>query len=89
MDERRTESMTEQASRAAAAMQARVERASERVGERAQDLASEAGDRLAEMRGSVEPWMRQARRFVQERPLQAIGITIGLGFLLGKLLARD
>jgi ElaB/YqjD/DUF883 family membrane-anchored ribosome-binding protein len=29
---------------------------------------------------------RQARRFVQERPLQAIAITVGLGFVVGKIL---
>jgi ElaB/YqjD/DUF883 family membrane-anchored ribosome-binding protein len=29
---------------------------------------------------------RQARRFVQERPLQAIAITVGLGFVVGKIV---
>jgi ElaB/YqjD/DUF883 family membrane-anchored ribosome-binding protein len=32
----------------------------------------------------------RARRFVHDRPLQAIALTIGVGFLVGKLLsARD
>jgi len=28
---------------------------------------------------------RQARRFVYDRPLQAIALTIGVGFLMGKI----
>jgi ElaB/YqjD/DUF883 family membrane-anchored ribosome-binding protein len=56
------------------------------VSERAQDFASDAGDQL---RGSMGPYMDQARRFVQHRPLQAIALTIGLGFILGKLLGRE
>ncbi|HEV8471425.1 MAG TPA: hypothetical protein VGR82_01505 [Methylomirabilota bacterium] len=67
-----------------------------RVSERAQDLAdrareatTDAGERLARM-APVGDWMDQARRFVQERPLQAIALTIGLGFVFGKLLGgRD
>jgi ElaB/YqjD/DUF883 family membrane-anchored ribosome-binding protein len=35
----------------------------------------------------VRRWTHHARRFVQDRPLQAIALTIGLGFVLGKLLA--
>jgi ElaB/YqjD/DUF883 family membrane-anchored ribosome-binding protein len=32
----------------------------------------------------------RARRFVQERPLQAIALTVGLGFVVGKVLdGRD
>jgi ElaB/YqjD/DUF883 family membrane-anchored ribosome-binding protein len=38
----------------------------------------------------MEPYMDRARHFVRERPLQAIAITVGLGFVLGKLLGgRD
>ena len=33
--------------------------------------------------------MKDARRFVQDHPLQAVAITVGLGFVLGKILARD
>jgi ElaB/YqjD/DUF883 family membrane-anchored ribosome-binding protein len=34
----------------------------------------------------VRRFTQQARRFVQDRPLQAIALTIGLGFVLGKLI---
>jgi len=37
----------------------------------------------------VEAWSRDARNYVRSHPMQAVAITIGLGFLLGKLLARD
>jgi ElaB/YqjD/DUF883 family membrane-anchored ribosome-binding protein len=40
--------------------------------------------RLAATR--VQDLGRRARRFVQERPLQAIAFTIGLGFVVGKVL---
>ena len=29
----------------------------------------------------------RARRFVHDRPLQAIALTIGVGFVVGKILA--
>jgi ElaB/YqjD/DUF883 family membrane-anchored ribosome-binding protein len=86
MDDRRMEAMGDSAARAASSMQSRLNR----VSERAQDLASDAGEHLSHLSGSMSPYMEPARRFVQERPLQAIALTIGLGFVLGKLLGgRD
>ena len=85
MDDRRMEAVGDTAARAASSMQHRLNR----VSERAQDLASDAGDQLSHVRGSMGPYMEQARRFVQARPLQAIALTIGLGFVLGKLIGRD
>jgi ElaB/YqjD/DUF883 family membrane-anchored ribosome-binding protein len=45
----------------------------------------------------TRPWTRirqraqhlthRARRFVHERPLQAIALTIGVGFVVGKILS--
>ena len=82
MDDRRMEAMGDTAARAASSMQHRLNR----VSERAQDFASDASEQF---RGSMGPYMQQAKRFVQDRPLQAIALTIGLGFVLGKLLGRD
>jgi len=31
-------------------------------------------------------YSRQAQRFVHDRPLQAIALSIGVGFVVGKLL---
>lgn len=64
------------------AVQSRINR----VSDRAQDLASDAGEQLSQLRSSMVPYMDRARHFVQDRPLQAIALTIGLGFVLGKLL---
>ena len=85
MDDRRMDALGDTAARAASSMQHRLNR----VSERAQDLASDAEGRLSHLRGSMGPYMEQARRFVQDRPLQAIALTIGLGFVLGKILGRD
>ena len=38
---------------------------------------------------SMDSWTRDARHYVREHPLQAIALTIGLGFVLGKILGRD
>jgi ElaB/YqjD/DUF883 family membrane-anchored ribosome-binding protein len=85
MDDRRMDAIGDTAARAAGSMQHRLNR----VSERAQGFASDAGDQLSQIRGSMDPYMDQARRFVQDRPLQAIALTIGLGFVLGKLFGRD
>ena len=85
MDDRRMDAMGDTASRAASSMQNRLNR----VSERAQDFASDAGEQLSQIGGSMGPYMEQARRFVQDRPLQAIALTIGLGFVLGKIIGRD
>lgn len=85
MDDRRMDAIGDTAARAASSMQGRLNR----VSERAQDFASDTGDQLSQFRGSMGPYMEQARRFVQDRPLQAIALTVGLGFVLGKLLGRD
>jgi ElaB/YqjD/DUF883 family membrane-anchored ribosome-binding protein len=78
MEERRTE--------------ARFGRVSERaqdLAERAREATADASDRLARI-APVNDWTDQARRFVQDRPLQAIALMIGLGFVLGKVLGgRD
>lgn len=74
------------ASKAGSYMQARIGR----VSERAQDYAQDANDQIERMTGRpLESWTADARRFVQGHPLQAIAITVGLGFVLGKMLKRD
>jgi len=76
MDERRRESMSETA-----------QRGTRRLASDAQEMI---GDQVERLTGRpVESWLRDARRYVQEHPLQAVALTIGLGFVLGKILARD
>ena len=45
-----------------------------RVSERAQDFASDAGEQLSHYGERMGPYMEQAKRFVQDRPLQAIAL---------------
>ena len=105
MDERRLESIGESAQRSARRMAGDAQDMAARAGsyaqERAQEVAGRAGtymsQRAREMGNQVQrltgrstdAWMRDARRFVQEHPLQAVAITVGLGFVLGKIMARD
>ena len=80
------DSAQDAASKAGSYMQARIGR----VSERAQDYAQEANDQIERVTGRpLESWTADARRFVQGHPLQAIAITVGLGFVLGKMLKRD
>jgi ElaB/YqjD/DUF883 family membrane-anchored ribosome-binding protein len=76
MDERRLESMTDTA-----------QRNTRRFANEAQDMLGEQVERLTGR--PMESWMGDARRYVQDHPLQAIALTIGLGFVLGKIMARD
>jgi ElaB/YqjD/DUF883 family membrane-anchored ribosome-binding protein len=46
---------------------------------------SEKADRFREVAGDAET---RVREFAQEKPLLAVGIAVGLGFLLGRLLSR-
>ena len=76
MDERRLESMSDTA-----------QRNTRRLAGEAQDMIGEQVERLTGR--PMDTWMRDARRYVQDHPLQAVAVTIGLGFVLGKLMARD
>lgn len=80
----------EAASHAGSSMQTRMGRVSERAQDFAQDMAQTANQRLERVTGhSLQSWRSEARRFVQDHPLQAIALAVGLGFMLGKLLQRD
>lgn len=98
MDDR-MRSMSETGRQAADEAEATVSRATTRIQERAADLgerarhtAAEAGDRLAratdQVREPLGEWAEQARHYVRTHPIQAVAITVGAGFLLGKLLRR-
>lgn len=76
MDERRLESVSDTAPRS-----------TRRLATEAQEML---GDQVERLTGRpLESWMRDARRYVQAHPLQAVALTVGLGFVLGKILARD
>jgi ElaB/YqjD/DUF883 family membrane-anchored ribosome-binding protein len=101
MDDRRLESMSDTAQRNARRLASEAQdaatRASSYAQARAQEMADRAGDYARDMDVQVErltgkpmeAWGRDASRYVRSHPLQALAITIGVGFLLGKLFARD
>jgi len=79
MDERRLESVT-----------GRAQEAAQRAGAYAQDRMRDVRETVERRTGqSLDAWIDDTRQYVRQHPLQAILLTIGLGFLLGKLLTRD
>ena len=61
-----------------------------RVGQRAQDLAHEANDRIRRLTGHpVQEWPAEAQRTVRAHPVRALAATVGLGYVLGKVLLRS
>ena len=72
--------------RAGAFVQARMSQ----VSERAQDFAQRADQRVAELTGRpVESWADEMRHYLRHRPLVAIAVAVGLGYVLGKLVTRS
>jgi ElaB/YqjD/DUF883 family membrane-anchored ribosome-binding protein len=90
MEERRLESIGDTAQRNARRMAGDAQEMAARAGSYAQEMAQRAGQQVERLTGrSTDVWMRDTRRFVQDHPLQAVAITVGLGFVLGKILTRD
>jgi len=60
-----------------------------RLSDQAQDFVRDASDRMKEYTGRpLEAWLREIRGFVRAHPLQALAATIGVGYVLGKILKR-
>lgn len=78
----------EAAQDAAARTESYVRTRVSRMSGQAQDLAVSAGDHLASARGVVVSWADSARRLVKEHPLQAMAATVGVGYVIGKLVRR-
>jgi ElaB/YqjD/DUF883 family membrane-anchored ribosome-binding protein len=65
-------------------------RSESRTGQVVQERVREIGEGVERLTGrSMDAWTRDARHHVREHPLQAVALTIGLGFVLGKILGRD
>jgi ElaB/YqjD/DUF883 family membrane-anchored ribosome-binding protein len=83
MDDRRLASMGRHAPE-------RVQELAGRTGAYMHERARGVSEQVERLTGrSMESWNRDASRYVREHPLRAIALTIGLGFVLGKILARD
>ena len=86
---RLVDSAREMAERAGSYAQGSVSRISDRAQDVAGDLAEDARVRLEHFTGrNLDAWASDVRRFVQDRPLQAVLITVAVGYVLGKMLKR-
>jgi ElaB/YqjD/DUF883 family membrane-anchored ribosome-binding protein len=54
----------------------------------AERLAEGVQDRLEGVRGYAEDAGEWIREFARERPMAAIAVAAGLGFVLGRMLSR-
>ncbi len=66
----------------------KAERVAGKVQERMGDVRGQMQDRIEDIRGYGEDAGQWIRDFARERPLAAIGIAVGIGFVLGRLLSR-
>ena len=59
---------------------------------RATDKAAEISERGREVYDETmdraDAWLEQAREYVREKPVQAVAIALGAGWLLGRILRR-
>lgn len=59
---------------------------------RATDKAAEAAERgraaYDQARDRADEWLEEVREYVREKPVQAIAIALGAGWLLGRILRR-
>jgi len=51
------------------------------------ELAGMPRARWRDLTARAKDLTRRARRFVHDRPLQTIAVTIGVGFVVGKMLS--
>jgi ElaB/YqjD/DUF883 family membrane-anchored ribosome-binding protein len=52
------------------------------------DVARQVQDRMEEVRGYAEDAGEWIRAFARERPVAAVAVAAGLGFIVGRLLSR-
>ncbi len=60
----------------------------EQVRRDAERLASTVQDRIEGMRGYAEDAGEWLREFAREKPVVAIAVAAGIGFLVGRLLSK-
>jgi ElaB/YqjD/DUF883 family membrane-anchored ribosome-binding protein len=65
-----------------------IENGGTQVKREAERIAAEMQDRLEGMRGYAEDAGAWVREFAREKPLAAIALAVGVGFLFGRLLSR-
>ncbi len=66
----------------------KAERVASKVQDRMEDVRGQVQDRMEDIRGYGEDAGEWIREFARERPLAALGVAVGVGFVLGRLLSR-
>ncbi len=64
------------------------ERTAENLRRQAAGVAAGVQDQMDELRGYVEDAGSVVREYAREHPWAAIGIAVGIGFVVGRLLSR-
>jgi ElaB/YqjD/DUF883 family membrane-anchored ribosome-binding protein len=60
-----------------------------RAADYAQDWSAKASDQITELTGRPpEAWQRGLRSFAEQHPMKSLLITVGIGYVLGKLVRR-
>ncbi len=57
--------------------------------DKAREVAQDIQDRLEGMRGYAEDAGDWVRALARERPMTALALAVGVGFVFGRLLARS
>jgi len=57
--------------------------------DKARDVAEDLQERLEGMRGYAEDAGDWVRALARERPMTALALAVGLGFVFGRLLSRS
>jgi ElaB/YqjD/DUF883 family membrane-anchored ribosome-binding protein len=52
------------------------------------DIAQNVQDRMEDVRGYAEDAGEWIRQFAREKPMAAIAVAVGVGFVVGRLLSR-
>lgn len=52
------------------------------------DIAQNVQDRMEDVRGYAEDAGEWIRQFAREKPIAAIALAVGVGFVVGRLLSR-
>jgi len=96
VNETTTEQLGEAARRVAEAGRETASRTTEyvrdglgRAADYAHDWSTKASGQIAELTGQPpEAWTRQLRSFVEQHPMKSLLITVGIGYVLGKVVRR-
>jgi ElaB/YqjD/DUF883 family membrane-anchored ribosome-binding protein len=62
--------------------------AAQKARETARTMAREVEDRLEGMRGYADDAGEWVRTLAREKPMVALGLAVGVGFVFGRLLSR-